>query len=181
VVNFKPVSTPKRVKTILSDIKKQIKAAQESQNDGLNKLKKELEEIKTATDRLYEAVEKGFLPLDVSLQERSHKLQARKQELLIQVAGFRQQQQLPEIKQNQLEAFTKALRNRLLDRSSGFGKEYLKLLVNEIRIKDNQAEITGSYSALAHAVTESNSTLQRVPSFVPNWLPDQGSNLGPAD
>ena len=21
----------------------------------------------------------------------------------------------------------------------------------------------------------------RVPSFVPNWLPDQGSNLGPAD
>jgi len=175
------VFDPKRVKTMLSDMKKQIKAAQESQNDGLNKLKKELEEIKTATERLYEAVERGFLPLDSSLQERSHKLQARKQELLIQVAGYRQQQQLPEIKQNQLEAFTKALRNKLLDKSSGFGKEYLKLLINEIRIKDNQAEITGSYSALAHAVAESNSTPQRVPSFVPKWLPDQGSNLGPAD
>ncbi len=175
------VFDPKRVKTMLSDMKKQIKVAQESQNDGLNKLKKELEEIKTATERLYEAVEKGFLPLDSSLQERSHKLQARKQELLIQVAGYRQQQQLPEIKQNQLEAFTKALRNKLLDRSSGFGKEYLKLLINEIRIKDNRAEITGSYSALAHAVAESNSTLQRVPRFAPNWLPDQGSNLGPAD
>jgi hypothetical protein len=37
-------------------------------------------------------------------------LQARKQGLLIEVAGHRRQQQLPEIKQNQLEAFTKALR-----------------------------------------------------------------------
>ena len=39
--------------------------------------------IKLAIDRLYEAIEKGFLPLDLSLQERSHKLNARSQELLI--------------------------------------------------------------------------------------------------
>ncbi|MBX3639417.1 MAG: hypothetical protein KF888_02750 [Nitrosomonas sp.] len=52
--------------------------------------------------------------------------------------------------------------------------EYLKLPVNGIRIKDNQAEITSSHSALAHAVTESNNTLQRVPSFVPNWLTKAG-------
>ena len=163
-------------------MKKQIKAAQASQDDGLKKLTKELDEIKTALDRLYEAVEKGLLPLDSSLQERSHKLQARRQELLITVAGYRHQQQLPDIKQNQLTAFTKALRTKLLDRSSGFGKEYLKLLVSEIRIKGNQAEITGSYSALAHAIDESKiDSLERVPRFVPNWLPDQGSNPGPAD
>ncbi|MBX3618256.1 hypothetical protein, partial [Nitrosomonas sp.] len=128
------VFDPKRVKTMLSGMKKQIKAAQASQDDRLKKLTTELDEIKIATDRLYEAVEKEFLPLDASLQERSHKLQARKQELLIEVAGFRRQQQLPEIKQNQLEVFTKVLRTKLLDRKSGFGKEYLKLLVSEIRI-----------------------------------------------
>jgi len=101
---------------------------------------------------------------------------------LIHVAGYRRQQQLPDIKQNQFEAFTKALRSKLLDRSSGFGKEYLKLLVSEIRINGHQAEITGSYSALAHAIDESKmDSLDRVPRFVPNWLPDQGSNLGPAD
>jgi len=176
------VFDPKRVKTMLSDMKKQIKAAQESQDDSLKKLTKELDELKTATDRLYEAVEKGLLPLDSSLQERSHKLQARRQELLIEIAGYRRQQLLPNIKQNQLTAFTKALRSRLVDRSSSFGKEYLKLLVSEIRIKGNLAEITGSYSALAHAVAESKKdALDRVPSFVPKWLPDQGSNLGPAD
>lgn len=72
------VFDPERVKTMLSDMKKQIKAAQESQDDGLKKLTKELDEIKLATDRLYEAVEKGLLPLDSSLQERAHKLQARR-------------------------------------------------------------------------------------------------------
>ena len=98
------------------------------------------------------------------------------------VAGYRRQQQLPNIKQNQLAAFTKALRSKLLDRSSSLGKEYLKLLVSEIRINGHQAEITGSYSALAHAIEESKmNTLDRVPSFVPNWLPDQGSNMGSAD
>jgi site-specific DNA recombinase len=172
----------KRVKTMLSDMKKQIKVAQESQDDGLKKLTKELDELKTATDRLYEAVEKGLLPLDSSLQERSHKLQARKQELLIEIAGYRRQQLLPDIKQNQLTVFAKALRSRLMDRSSGFGKEYLKLLVSEIRIKGNQAEMTGSYSALAHAIVETKKdALDRVPSFAPNWLPDQGSNLGQTD
>ena len=51
------VFDPERVKAMLSDMKKQIKAAQESQDDGSKKLTKELDEIKLATDRLYEAVE----------------------------------------------------------------------------------------------------------------------------
>jgi len=50
-------------------------------------------------------------------------------------------------------------------------ESYLKLLVNEIRVKGNQAEISGSYSALANAVAEMKmGTLGRVPIFVPNWL-----------
>jgi site-specific DNA recombinase len=40
--------------------------------------------------------------------------------------------------------------------------------------------MTSSYSALAYAI-EKKGPLARVPSFAPNWLPDQGSNLGPAD
>lgn len=40
----------------------------------------------------------------------------------------------------------------------------------------------GLYSVLAHAVEETKKhSLERVPSFVPNWLSDQGSNLGSAD
>jgi hypothetical protein len=67
------IFNPERVKILLADMKKQLKAAQDSQDDGLKKLTKELDEIKIATERLYEAVEKGYLSLDSSLQERSHK------------------------------------------------------------------------------------------------------------
>jgi hypothetical protein len=44
--------------------------------------------------------------------------------------------------------------------------------VNEIRIKDNQAEITGSIAALAFAMLENTKVDTVVPTFVPNWLPD---------
>lgn len=71
---------------------------------------------------------------------------------------------------------------KLTDRSSSFSKEYLKLLVSEMRINGNQTVIIGSYSAFAYAVSESNTvTLDKMPRLVPNWLPDKGSNLGPAD
>ncbi len=63
------------------------------------------------------------------------------------------QRHLPDIKHNQLAAFTTVLRSKLLDKSGGFGKEYLKLLASEIRVKGNQAEIRGGYSALAHTVS----------------------------
>ncbi|MBI4194292.1 MAG: hypothetical protein HY526_04355 [Betaproteobacteria bacterium] len=61
-------------------------------------------------------------------------------------------------------------------------KEYLRLLVDEIRVEKKSVMLRGSHAALAHAVAETNpGTLGGVPRFAPNWLPDQGSNLGPAD
>jgi len=82
------------------------------------------------------------------------------------------------LKPKQIGAFSKALRTKLLDRNSSFGKEYLKLLVNEIRIEGKQAQITGSYAALATAIAETKmGTLGGVPRFVPNWLPKLNSNF----
>ena len=71
---------------------------------------------------------------------------------------------------------------KLMDRSSGFGKEYLRRLVSEIRLTGNQAEMSGSKAALVYAVTqmEAGSPLT-VPTSVPGWLLDLGSNQGPTD
>jgi site-specific DNA recombinase len=119
-----------------------------------------------------------------SLNRHSHKLQARRQEMLTAIAGFKRQQEMPLdlLKAKHINAFTKALRIKLLDRDSSFDKEYLRLLVSEIRIKGNEARITGSYAALVSAVAEKNmGTVGRMPRFAPNWLPDLDSNQGPAD
>lgn len=78
-----------------------------------------------------------------------------------------------------IQAFTQALRTRLLDRASGFGKQYLKLLVDEIRIEGNRAEMTGSYAALAAVVAQGGPDTNKgtaVPRFMPDWRPQGGSN-----
>ncbi|MDR3581014.1 MAG: hypothetical protein P4L44_13720, partial [Oryzomonas sp.] len=61
----------------------------------------------------------------------------------------------------------------LCDRASNFGKEYLKLLVDEIRVDKKEVHLSGSYSALAGALSMSTKpAFEMVPSFVPVWLPD---------
>ena len=178
------VFTPARVKTMLSELKERQKASIGDQEVQLRPLQKELGNIEQETTRLYEAVGKGYLPMDDSLNRHSHRLQARRQEILTSIAGFKRQQQMPLdlLQTKHINAFTAALRTKLLDRDSSFGREYLRLLVSKISILGNEATITGSYAALASAMAEKNlGTLGRVPRLVPNWLPDLDSNQGPAD
>jgi DNA invertase Pin-like site-specific DNA recombinase len=173
------VFTPERVKTMLTELKQRQQVMLGNQEAQLRPLQKEFGSIEQETTRLFEAVGKGYLPMDDSLNRHSHKLQARRQEILTAIAGIKRQQQMPLdlLKPKHINAFTKALRIKLLDRDSSFGKEYLRLLVSEIRIEKNAARITGSYAALASAVAEKNrDTVERVPRFVPNWLPDLDSN-----
>ncbi|MDP1658312.1 MAG: hypothetical protein Q8L73_03045 [Methylotenera sp.] len=165
-------------------MRKLHKTSHADQSERLKPLQKEMETLKQSSDRLFEAVEKGFLPLDETLQQRSHKLQARRQDVLLEIASLKRQREMPTdiLKPQHISAFSNALRSRLLDRSSRFGKDYLKLLVNEIRIEGNEAHISGSYDALAYAVAETKKGApQRVPTFVSNWLLDLGSNQGHTD
>jgi hypothetical protein len=64
------------------------------------------------------------------------------------------------LKPENIIAFSKVLRSKLLDRESKFGKDYLKVLVKGIRVDGKEAEIIGSYAALAGVIMETkNSTL----------------------
>ena len=178
------VFAPDRVRTMLHEMRKIQHSANADTTKRLKPLQKELETLRQGSDRLFEAVEKGFLPMDETLQQRAHKLQARRQEILIEIASLKRQREMPLdlIKDTQIDLFSNALRSKLLDRKSRFGKEYLKALVNEIRIEDNEAQITGSYAALGAMMAETKKgTLNRVPTFVSDWLLDLGSNQGHTD
>ena len=110
-------------------------------------LTRELKNTDTGIARLYEAVEKGLLPLDTTLQERSQKLQARRQDVLIARAALRDKWEVPhnELAPVHVPKFTRALRARLLDTTSGFGKAYLNLLVDEIRLDGDELHMQSSY------------------------------------
>ena len=118
-----------------------------------------------------------------TLQDRAHKLQARRQAVLLEMAAVKQQKELPEklLKAPQAEAFARALKKHLTV-NRPFAKQYLHLLIDEIRYEGQTATMTGSYARLAEVVSdEKMGTLGRVPTLVPNWLPDLDSNQGPAD
>ena len=74
---------------------------------------------------------------------------------------------------NHITAFCKALKERFQDKASNFGKEYLKLLVNEIMIVKDKVRLTGSYSSLAGALCNGSElgSLPGVPSSMLYWLP----------
>ena len=82
-------------------------------------------------------------------------------------------QAVPKVDSRKIEAFTKALEARMKD-SSGFGKAYLRMLVDEIRLEGNELKIRGSYAKLGDAF----GMLEKmkpgaVPSFIRDWRAGQ--------
>ncbi|MBI1921971.1 MAG: hypothetical protein HYS23_12920 [Geobacter sp.] len=167
--------TPERVEIMMNELQKNLKNSRSEHDEQLRKLAKELDSIQVQNDRLYELVEKGLLPLDGTLQERVHKHQARRRDILTEMAGLRRKKDLPisQLGKKNVSAFCSAFREKLRDQDSNFGKEYLKLLVGEIRVDKKEVRLSGSYAAMASALSMSTKPGQmpNVPSFVHVWLP----------
>lgn len=168
------VFTPARVSSMLKSLGSDLRKSKETHNERIRELSKELDDLKQGTDRLYEAVERGLLPLDSCLHDRVRQHQARRQEILIEMAGVRRQQEFPLSKMGKeyVQAFCSVLSAKLKQKESNFGKEYLRLLVDEIRVDGREVYLKGSYGTLAAVVQKTK--LGRsfgVPSFGNVWLP----------
>ncbi len=178
------VFTPARVLTMLEGLRKRLGRSQTDQEGRLKQLAKEVERLQHSSNELYEAVEKGLLPLDSTLTDRANKLQAQRQALLTEIAGIRRLKQMPldALGEKRAQAFAKILRERFMEKDRLFSKKYLNLLVGEIRYQDKQLVMRGSYAALARAVSADGKDASGggVPSFGLGWLPGQDSNLRPA-
>ena len=84
---------------------------------------------------------------------------------------------LSKIKSKNIEKFCTTLKARLKDKTQKFGKDYLRLLVDEIKIKGKEIYLKGSYSALTGSLLNKKvDTLHRVPTFFSPWLPGTDSN-----
>jgi len=176
------VFTAARVRLMLEALARQAKESGKRQQRQLETLNRELATATRGMERLYEGVEQGVLKLDDTLRQRTDKLQAQRQAILTDIARLKTKATVPAhvLQQKHIDAFTRLVREKLLE-NGAFAKEYLRLLVHEIRVNKREVQITGSYAALAHAVAGNPGDVMGVPRFVPKWLPDLGSNQGPAD
>ena len=177
------VLTPERLKEMLRELKARLKKTQAGQHDQVRGLQRELAELELATNRLYEAVETGKLPMDDLLTARAQKLRAKRDAMLIEIAGAKRAKEMPisALSASHVEAFGAALRARVLDTAGGFPKRYLRQFVSEIRFDGARLTMRGRKDALMAAALEREMGTARVPTSSHSWLPDLGSNQGPTD
>jgi site-specific DNA recombinase len=147
----------------------------------LQGLSGELKTLEKRLANLYEAVELGVLPIDSTLQDRAQKLKSERETVLIQMAGLKRRKTMPldNVNPAKIDAFANALQTRLRDSTSNFGKDYLRLLIDEIRVEGETATVRGSYGALADAVAEIKMDTTKVPIFITNWCGRRDSNSLP--
>jgi site-specific DNA recombinase len=174
--------TPERVALLLDILKKRLRGEVASQQPRLRLLDTELREVTVRIERLYEAVESGMLPVDSSLQERVQKHKARREEILLERSAMERNKEIPfkELNKDRVVAFCLALREKIRDKGSHFGREYLRLLLDEIVVDGREVVVRGQYRNLIGAIKEKLGNSKRVPSFVTNWLPGTDSNHQPS-
>ena len=173
------VFTPKRVSLMLNELLHRQQQAQTAEDARLITLRKELDRATTGLDRLYQAVEDGALSIDETLQTRAQKLKARRSEVLTEMAKLRDRQALAvrRVNAETVKAFCAALKDRFNDPTSGLGKAYLRLLVDEIKLDGNELVVRGSHRRLADAIGfMEKRKLGEVPSFVNDWRARRDSN-----
>jgi len=138
--------------------------------------RKELAELEHATNRLYKAVEKDLLPLDDLLRDRAQRLKARRDAVLVEMAGARRHKEMPAalLSSKQVQAGS-ALRTWLMDASSGATKRHLRQFVGAIRFNGNRVVMRGKKAALLAAAAEKEMGTAGVPISVHDWLPVCGA------
>lgn len=97
------------------------------------------------------------------------------------MAGLKRHQHMPStiLGPKNIDSFCKVLRAKLQDRETQFGKQYLRLLVDEIRVDGKEMRIRGSYANLAGMVEKTKVGFpEGVPTFGLDWLPNPDSNQG---
>ena len=162
---------------MLEALAKHAKESGKQQQRQLATLNQELTALTRGMERLYEGIEKGVIKLNDTLRQRTEQLQAQRQAILTDIAGLKTKATVPAhvLQQKHIDAFTKLLRAKLLE-NGPFAKEYLRLLVHEIRVNKREVKITGSYAALAQAVAGNPGDSIGVPRFAPKWLAKPGKS-----
>ncbi len=177
----KRIVTPERVTILLNEVNKTLRGNGATQKEQTRKLTAELDEANIGINRLYEAVEKGAISLDSTLQERLNILKTKRQTLLNQTANLKRQQAFPlsQIEKPQIREFCSKLSRSLLDSNSPIGKKYLKLFVKKVVFMGGEVRIEGVNSGLLQALKNTElGTHKKVPSSVQGWLPSADSNHG---
>lgn len=77
------VFAPERLQMLMSEFRKRIYNTQDTQQENINQLNRQLKQIEGRQQRLMDAIETGVLDLDETTQNRAQQLKVSKEAIII--------------------------------------------------------------------------------------------------
>jgi DNA invertase Pin-like site-specific DNA recombinase len=169
------VFTPERVSLMLAELKQRFQG--KSNLDSPQQLSEQLELTQTKIHRMYDAIENGIVTMDETFKDRLANLKRQKEQLTAKIhyAQNSSLAQLDSIDSADVRRFCGLMKKRLLDKSAGYSKDYVKFLIKDIVVNNEDVEFCGDYGSLLGAVkfAQKNETEHLLQStrFRVVWLP----------
>ena len=178
---FRRVLEPSRLKLLLADVLDRSDDAEKRRKDDLDRVRRERIAAETRLRRLLELVEEGLMsPRDPIFGE---KLADGRGSIAALVKTERSlENQLGKgariINDAAVERFSAMLREEIMGENPELRRSYVRLLVGNVSVNDNQIIVAGSTTLLeAAAVNGSMSGTTAVRGFDREWCPEEDSNL----
>ncbi len=149
----------------------------------LKALSQEKREVEKQLKNLYVLASDG-IEMDGSLRSHLKGLQDRREQLIKQISGLERQRDLPvrKLSKERREIIAQKIRQRLMHPDDpGFRRAYLRLMVSQVEVSDEEIRITGPNAALADAAMGEERPDGPVLSFEREWCAGPDSNPGHAD
>ncbi len=178
------ITDPERMKAMLAGLAERQRNSANEQAQRAQEIRQQLRDAETKIGRLLDAIQEGIAPEADLVRERLKKLEQDRNEALRLVASLERRQAVPPnlLSERNISAFRDAFLNRLYSQDSSLRKAYLRCLIDQIDVGEQEIRISGSQAALAKSVVDATTRGPgAVPSFVTGWWAHKDSNLGPAD
>lgn len=144
-------------------------------------LRNKCAEAETRLKRMYSAIENGLLDTsDPTLKERIAEIRSER-DMAAQTLERVMSELSPENKltEEKIAAFLELMRKNVLEGEIGFRRAYLRSVIDQVEVDDDEVRIYGRKSVLEQLVSSGQAGASSVPSFVRKWRTRLDSNQRP--
>jgi site-specific DNA recombinase len=177
------VLDPERLRITLDAYVQSAAVQADAAKAQLAKLRHDHTAAAAGITRLLELVEKGLMEAeDPMMRERLVGLKLQRDQIAKEIAELqnRMASAKPTITPEKIARISQLLRSKLYDGPSEFRQAYARLLIDEVRVTEEEIRISGPKSVLAKCAAEGVAeTVPRVLSFVREWRTRRDSNPWP--
>ena len=170
--------TRDRMRALLEGLLKRQSTREQDQAKTLAALRDKLNDAEARLRQLYQAIEDGVADLsDPTLRERI--MAAKTERDITRVANEGAAAELSpkaRITEEKLGAFIELMRENITQGSIEFRRSYLRAVIDNVEVGDDQIRIAGRKSELLRAVTEPQPAATAVPTYVRRWRRRWDSN-----